>query len=296
MKKIIYLLLGQLMITSASATEYQYFPLVREGVVWEYVGYNSVIGLNRDSEETKLYTLEFKGNTTVEGKEYSNLYRTDYDKQGNPSEPYLVALVKEEEKIVTAIGMNYWWQVPDTVYDFNKPMFLPNMAQINQNVETCYPYPYDIDNSTLMDFEIAGNLRKGYHINYGGEKDSGELQIGDFNTIEGIGVDCIFGDLLISFRNFATGAPMREVDYGNPMAGLSAVYENDNRVYKGCLYDFAKHLKDPSAITAIDSNRYVSSVRFYNLAGVESTEPVKGVNIKVTIYSDGSRSIAKELK
>jgi hypothetical protein len=35
---------------------------------------------------------------------------------------------------------------------------------------------------------------------------------------------------------------------------------------------------------------------YYNLAGVESAEPFKGVNIKVTTYCDGTRSSEKVLK
>ena len=37
----------------------------------------------------------------------------------------------------------------------------------------------------------------------------------------------------------------------------------------------------------------MQSVRYYNLNGVESTEPRQGVNIKVTTYSDGTRQSEK---
>ena len=40
MKKITLFLLGLQVMTSASADENEYVPLVREGVVWEYVSYN----------------------------------------------------------------------------------------------------------------------------------------------------------------------------------------------------------------------------------------------------------------
>ncbi len=35
---------------------------------------------------------------------------------------------------------------------------------------------------------------------------------------------------------------------------------------------------------------------YYNLAGVESAEPFKGVNLKVTTYTDGSRTTEKIIK
>ena len=102
MKKITLLLLGMMMMTSASAVENEYVPLVREGVVWEYVGYYH--DWPEDGyEKIQLYTLEFNGTTVINGKTYYNIYRTYYDKQGNAKEPYLAAYVREEGKLVTAI-------------------------------------------------------------------------------------------------------------------------------------------------------------------------------------------------
>ncbi|MBR5029725.1 MAG: hypothetical protein IKX63_01295, partial [Muribaculaceae bacterium] len=82
----------------------------------------------------------------------------------------------------------------------------------------------------------------------------------------------------------------------NPMSGLSAVYENGELVYQGCKYDEAQQLKTIDAISTIASDKQVMSVRYYNLAGIESTEPQQGVNIKVSTYSDGTRSSEKVLK
>ena len=62
MKKITLLLLGLLMITSASAVENDYVPLVREGVVWEYVGFRQA---DYPKPTHSLYTLEFNGTTTI---------------------------------------------------------------------------------------------------------------------------------------------------------------------------------------------------------------------------------------
>jgi len=40
----------------------------------------------------------------------------------------------------------------------------------------------------------------------------------------------------------------------------------------------------------------ISSVKYYNLNGVESTQPMDGVNIRVTTYTDGTRHAVKALK
>ena len=80
------------------------------------------------------------------------------------------------------------------------------------------------------------------------------------------------------------------------MTGLSAVYENGELVYQGCLYDEAQELKNPNAITTVAGDKQVANVRYYNLAGIESAEPFDGVNIRVTTYTDGTRSTDKILK
>lgn len=292
MKKITLLLLGLLMITSVSALANEYVPLVREGVVWEYVGYYHAWP-ETGYEKVQLYTLEFNGTTIIDGLLYHNIYRTYYDQQGNAKEPYLAAYVREEGKVVTAIENDvhgesindfFWWDIPETLYDFNKPMFLPDDAEY---AEINYPISESSIADTYQEFEveIGQTIRKGYQIIAYGAPDNPEYS---FKTIEGIGVDCGFGDLLVPYRTYVTSI--------NPMSGLSAVYENGELVYQGCKYDEAQQLKNLDAITTVASDKRMLSVRYYNLAGAESAEPFKGVNLKVTTYSDGSRTTEKLLR
>ena len=269
-----------------------YVPLVREGVVWEYVGYYHAWP-EPGYERIQLYTLEFNGTTVIDGKTYYNIYRTYYDQQGNAKEPYLAAYVREEGKVVTAIENDvhgesindfFWWDIPETLYDFNKPMFLPDDAEY---AEINYPISEYSMADTYQEFEveIGQTIRKGYQIIAYDEPNNPEYS---FKTIEGIGVDCGFGDLLVPYRTYITGI--------NSMSGLSAVYENGELVYMGCKYDEAQELKQPDAITTISGEKQAKSIRYYNLAGVESAEPQQGVNIKVTTYSDGTRSSEKVIK
>ncbi len=295
MKKTVLFLLGMLMITSASAADYEYVPIVREGVVWEYVGYNHAWP-ETGWEKVQLYTLEFNGWTIIDSELYYKLYRTYYDQQGNAKEPYLAAYVGEQGKVVKAIPNDnessdinemYWWYIPDVLYDFNNPMFLPHESNYIEYAEIDYPIPGHYGNDTYQEFEIeiGQTLRKGYKII---NNDVPEEPRTKFKVIEGIGVDCGFGDLLIPYRTYFTGI--------NPMSGLSAVYENGELVYKGCKYDEAQQLKNPDAITTVDGTKQPQGVRYYNLAGVESAEPQQGVNIRVTTYTDGTRSSEKIIK
>ena len=299
MKKIFFTLLGLLMITNASAEESEYVPLVREGVVWEYVGHHFEDENENIILRPVLYTLEFNGTTTINGLLYYNIYRTDYDELGTAQEPYLVAYVREEDKIVTAIKNYehyYWWDIPEILYDFNKPMFLPDYETVeNLGLECDYELNLLDDIKSCINnrymaitVEVAGTVRNGYHINY----DDGIEHYGyfeqEYKVIEGIGVDCRFGDLLVPYRDYITSI--------NPMASLSAVYENGELVYKGFAYDEAQQLKEFNAISTIAGDKQVKSVRYYNLAGVESAEPQDGVSIKVTTYSDGTRKSEKVIR
>lgn len=234
--------------------ENSYVPLVREGVVWEYVGFRQNA---ENSHKHSLYALEFNGTTTIDGKVYHKICRTDYDKQGNAQEPYFVAYVREENKIVTVyidtyeqdedFYYTYWWMMPKTLYDFSKPMFLPDEAYIPfLGGEDGGPYDYNTNYTTcsLIEVEVGETTRKGYFIDHGNADES-------FKTIEGIGVDCDFGDLLIPYRTYYTGF--------NPMASLAAVYENGELVYKGRAYEKAQRLKYPVVGDADDDGVVTSA-------------------------------------
>ena len=111
-------------------------------------------------------------------------------------------------------------------------MFLPDDASVD--AETNYPISEYSMADTYQEFEveIGQTVRKGYKIIAYDAPDDPEYS---FKTIEGIGVDCGFGDLLVPYRNYWTAI--------NPMASLSAVYENGELVYKGCKYYQAQVLK-----------------------------------------------------
>lgn len=52
----------------------------------------------------------------------------------------------------------------------------------------------------------------------------------------------------------------------------------------------------PTAITTINSDAQVESVRYYNVAGIESSKPFAGMNIVVTRYTDGSTTTSKVVR
>lgn len=52
----------------------------------------------------------------------------------------------------------------------------------------------------------------------------------------------------------------------------------------------------PTAITTVNGSAQVESVRYYNVAGMESSKPFAGMNIVVTRYSDGTTTTTKVVK
>ncbi len=109
--------------------------------------------------------------------------------------------------------------------------------------------------------------------------------------IEGIGVDSDAGHLLAPQYTNILIAGIASLD------GLAWVEENGKIIYKGVMYDKAmEYLGTVTDISTLEGDKQVLSVRYYNLAGVESSEPFKGVNLKVTTYSDGTRKSEKIIK
>jgi len=53
---------------------------------------------------------------------------------------------------------------------------------------------------------------------------------------------------------------------------------------------------DPTGVTDVNTNQPVKSIRYYNVAGVESATPFEGVNIVVTTYQDDSTVVSKVLR
>ena len=54
--------------------------------------------------------------------------------------------------------------------------------------------------------------------------------------------------------------------------------------------------KDITAVEELNATKAVAGVTYYNLAGQQSAQPVDGVNIVVTTYTDGTRTTAKVIK
>ena len=302
MRQIVFTLLGLLMITSASAEDAEYYPLVREGVTWSHVSYQG----DNDDQINYLYSYNCDGDTTVmdkndEMKTYKKVVYREYDNLKNETFRVVLRGMREESKVVyvkdlyenrTELPMEYffkpitlypywsgwddeanwfydeWNNYENPTYDFNRETYL---ADDHSLVHYFRKHYYA---TTAM---VNGDVHNAYFIHDG-------YDIYSATVIEGIGVDSRSGDLL---------APQFGLE---ETYALAWVEENGVIIYKGVMYDKAMEYLTATGVSTVAGDKQVKSVRYYNLAGVESAQPVKGVNIKVTTYSDGTRKSEKVIK
>lgn len=306
MKKITLLLLGFLVMTSAKSDDDVYHPLVVNGRKWVYMFFQQV-GSSHEITPLYLYSLEIKNDGIV--------YYTLLDKGMNPiSESTPVALLfewKTKRNAVYRLPYEIDQNTVETVYNrypfwfYNEEGVDPNNIDItiyNFIVEGYLPpinynymyYTYYVDGFFLVrnidektTVMVGGESHNAYILNTNPENSFDEFFYG-CKVIEGIGIDSRSGDLLSPQLFPATGMLSQE-----RLPGLVAVYDGNELIYKGCLYDEAMEF---SAITTVDAAKQPQGVRYYNLAGIESAEPFKGVNLKVTTYTDGTRTTEKIIK
>ena len=104
MRQIVFTLLGLLMITSASAEDAEYYPLVREGVTWYYLRYQGQVNIAYVSPDY-LYSFCCDGDTTVmdkndEMKTYKKVVYREYDNLKNETFSVVLRGMREESKVV----------------------------------------------------------------------------------------------------------------------------------------------------------------------------------------------------
>lgn len=87
-----------------------------------------------------------------------------------------------------------------------------------------------------------------------------------------------------------------EISWG-PWGVMNA--QGDYLAYKGSKIQFFEGynlIEDITSVKQVETSKEVARSKFYNVQGIETTQPQKGVNIQVTEYTDGSKKTVKILK
>ena len=276
-KTILITMLALLGMTQAVAQEYEYVPFVREGVKWVYYYNNPDGGFyppRPDLAIGKVYlTLEFKGDTVINGKTYQAMHKYFGDAINEENDTVPIYM-REENKVVYGfvtdcnkyyadcpIGVRSFYCVYDSIldgkefvlYDFNDPAtFLTELIYYENDEESPYPCIY---NTLSIDTISVGNHRvRKFDLGVNNSTTS------DFCIIEGIGFD---------FENPVQSGytlfPLRPTSMSRPYDefALSHVIENGEVIYK------AYHFGTPDGIDEVvaDGARSPIDPNYYNLMG-----------------------------
>lgn len=286
MKKLLVLLTMVLAaITSLYSAEYQYVPMVQEGVKWVYAYHLEKESIDGQPPLRTQYIIEFKGDTVINDLSYKKCYKyfVNTDEFGRA---YPCAYVREQDKRVYAIcneeffneankkGLDLMYLLGGfaversplevrLLYDFG------DYEQYLKNLDDALKGPGAPQESQLSPLAWFGTMTS-ETINIDGSLRN-KYSFGD-NTpivIEGVGIDNYHGDLLSVFCDMPTCI------CDQPL-GLSHVEDADGRIiYKGYLYDPVDGVSD------IIHDFFPADGRYYDLTGrpVAHPEAAPGIYI-----------------
>ena len=285
-------------ITGVQAQEYEYIPLVREGVKWIYY----ITPINNDLAPIRV-ELEFKGDTTLGtlsspifkkcyltiNKDVADCWPLETDDKGST----LVALVREDDKRVFATytdgfinangqlgdfeqtgeyvtGLktkaylidNNHFQQEWMIYDFNAPTDLSTRTlNIFDHFANKFHYLYC---EPLEMVQINDRLRKQYVLKCYDDYDITQNSLSKYKLTEGIGWEVnsnyVLG-LCISPR-----ACFRDFI----LCQLSHMEENGVITYKTPYFD---NYNTPNNVNSIMNTIELIDNRYYNLMGQPVAEP-----------------------
>ncbi len=171
------------------------------------------------------------------------------------------------------------------VYGGNNEFFIPTRHAIqNDNGKTVYMNEADLNGY----FSVSWDLMDKPDWMENGVNGSGEYT-GQAYKFEGI------IRLAEETPSTPASAPRRENEFTNP----SQPYKHNVTSSRYIVSPINISNTSSGIVTSVSETKVaktVKRVRYYNVAGIESTMPFDGMNIIVTEYNDGTKSTRKEIK
>ena len=182
---------------------------------------------------------------------------------------------------------------------------LPNSAQFKFAVGsetkvidgiTYQPYTIIISNQDNNGTHFSAKNARAYQNNGALKKDDAELFTIFLQNDNQAEVEGPLADLIIANQEFGMREPFIVEPKWEP---------NDYRFIHGTggnneTQRYQLYTRVPmygsSSIVEDMSKKTINNVKYVNIAGMESSEPFEGVNIKVTTYNDGTTSTCKVMK
>ena len=223
-------------------SDYEYTPLVRDGVMWKYVH----SGMNYDYTEPYVFETYcyISGTVEVDGKLYHKCFveNTNLD-------DVCVAYLREEDKRVYM--MSVWEDSDREIYFYNTNGKEELIYDFNLNVGDTYSsYITDLEVKNVKYEEVDGTVRKIYEV-YGERKfENSYTESNLYTIVEGIGVTDGWGGLFcFPYIQDFIGAPypvfdQQIVDSYTPLLKEDKAWRYEH-VVNGydftCLYSYKSH-------------------------------------------------------
>ena len=273
-KSLLFTLLALLGMTQMAAQEYEYVPLVREGVVWV----NEKVIVNNGDTTCYYYKYEFSGYDSVEtnmaGVINNACYYYTGDRLDVEKDSLIAGLLNAPNRSVTCFRNNPYYNLfLSDGYYFPVNMYLDGGTRILYEFPPifCMYYYLDMQEFWLSIFDgepfiRAENIKESDPVIIEGQECERCAYLDDNgNTlcyvVEGIGFDSYdMGDLLTPF----TRRPDPTADY-QEYCGLSHVVKDGQIIYKGMRYREGAYDAINEVVT--EQPRRVVDDNYYNLMG-----------------------------
>jgi len=288
LQRVLVALFAVLSVAEAYAVDYEYVPLVREGVKWQ-CRYQRCEKF--DEVEYRKFTLEMKGDTVINGKVYKPWHY--YSGAAiDPAHDTVAIYVREENKVVYGYYEQEYcsicvgWSWGDTLqrpreefvlYDFNDyekfyvdlvtPLINSSEPYVGDDGDSVYVFRY-LGTDTI---KVGNSFRKRHAF---------QLFKSTTYIVEGVGYGGCKPEGTISFGAWPYYPleyySLRALESGSDCEGywLDRVIENGQVVYP--------LPNDPSVgVTEVtsDGDRWSDDPRFYNLMGQPVENPTQGIYI-----------------
>ena len=285
MKKITFLLLGLLVFASASAVEYQYSPLVKEGKKWVYFS----------SNDPSFYVGQLVNITEMNGHNYINYYvqggvttpeinleEANSSPEFNYDVANLMAFFREEDKKVYIVYYNWVEDMDDgSIYYYEYVWGKYFDEATGESVV------YDFNDVT--DPYVYHNVNGEQPIFEGMDVEVTQEQLGDYmSNFYSIGENVVIAERCGVVKDPHANADMMlcpfEHRYQNGtlmFPKLAYIEEDGEIIYKGENYNAAMEYLNSSTITTVSGDCENVDSRIFDLQGRElKSVPEHGIYIQ----------------
>lgn len=220
---------------------------------------------NKDPEQIKYYKLK-----NLDLRKNVNLF---YFYLGKFTE---VIDVKLPETDRLELGVRYETEPPyNALPDLNPPYGELTSRIVNLDENESYSLSEDIENG--LDLNRLSVIKGGY-------LDGDRIMFTEpVVTLQYIARPPIMGGAITDWR-------------GRPKAYYCQYNFITTRLYNSQKYNVQGVIDDLSGIENVSVEKQISSIEYFNINGMRSNEPFKGFNIRVTTYTDGTRSSVKIIR